>query len=216
MGDQVRTVRGVEYRPLAIVNPGDALFFTGTRRIAVETWALDWGQHEFDYEVNSRRLDNTGKPEAIATTERALAREFLERRAVLRQPIPVSVGFPNGLVPQIRMTMGEVAPQIYESGIPGTMVAWSLRFRHHRLVAAATGTMSSVKNGAVRNPNADAISRASVTGQAVPSGFDYLMVRVPVAEYARFRILRTGFGVTDLIGTEPGLIQSWIARITGR
>ena len=78
MSGEIRVVRGIAYRRLAIVNPGSALFFTGPKRIAVETWALDWGQHEFDYELNSRATDGQGRPQAIASTEQALAREFLD------------------------------------------------------------------------------------------------------------------------------------------
>lgn len=53
VSDDIRIVSGVAYRPLVSVSPGKAVFFTGPRRIAVEIWALDWGQHEFDYELNS-------------------------------------------------------------------------------------------------------------------------------------------------------------------
>ena len=137
MGDEIRVVRGIAYRQLRIIAPGDALFFTGTHRIAVETWALDWGQHEFDYELNSRATDPQGRPQPIATTEQALAREFMERRVVSRQMIPISVGM-DGSRPKVAMTMGEVSPQVYESRVPTDVVAWSLHFRSHRLVAAAS------------------------------------------------------------------------------
>jgi hypothetical protein len=215
MNDKVRVIGDVSYVPLAIVNPGDALFFTGPKRIAVETWALDWGQHEFDYELNSRPVGPDGRPIAIATTQEALAREFMEKRVVTRQPIPVSVGFPNGMVPKVELTMGEVSPQIYTSRVTGLRVGWSLRFRGHRLVAASTGTMSAAKNAAKRNPNAELIGRATIAGQSAPSGFDYLMVRVPAADLPRFRILHRGFGVMDLIGTEQSWFQKWVSRITG-
>ena len=49
-----------------------------------------------------------------------------------------------------------------------------------------------------------------------PSGFDYLMVRVPVTDYARFRILPGTFGVADLIGRDPGPFERWLARVFGR
>lgn len=215
MADEIRVVRGVAYRQLAILNPGDALFFTGPHSIAVETWALDWGQHEFDYELNSRAVDAQGRPQAIATTDNALAREFTERRVVTRQPIPISIGLDGGR-PKVAMTTGEVTPQVYRSKVAGEAVAWSLHFRAHRLVAFATGGRSSVMNAARPNANASAIAQATVAGQANPSGFDYLMVRVPVTDFARFRILPSGFGVRDLIGRDPGFFERWTARIFGK
>lgn len=208
MSDDIRVVRGVAYRQLAIVNPGGALFFTGAYRIAVETWALDWGQHEFDYELNSRAADAQGRPQAIATTEAALAREFMERRAVMRQVIPISVGADSGR-PKVALTMGEVSPQVYESRVRTGVVAWTLHFRSHRLVASA-------QFGLRVKGNVAAVAQTTVTGQMNPSGLDYLMVRVPVAEYARFRILPGTFGVTDVIGRDPGLVERWTARVFGR
>lgn len=61
--------------------------------------------------------------------------EFFERRVVSRLPIPISVGWSDGQ-PDVRLTLGEVSPQVYETQLPGTKVAWELNFRSHRLVAA--------------------------------------------------------------------------------
>lgn len=50
----------------------------------------------------------------------------------------------------------------------------------------------------------------------MPTDFNYLMLYLPVSDLPSAQVMPGGFGVTDLIGTEPSLIQRWIARITGR
>lgn len=84
MVSPIRVIGGTPYRSYRIINPGGNLYLLAGSSIAVETWALDWGQHEFDYEVNSRPIDGRGRPTAIATTRSALQREFMERRVVSR------------------------------------------------------------------------------------------------------------------------------------
>lgn len=42
------------------------------------------------------------------------------------------------------------------------------------------------------------------------------MVYLPVADYATAQELHGGFGVIDVIGTDPGLLERWYSRITGR
>ena len=76
MTNPVRIIDGHPFRSYAVLNPGQSLYLASGRMIAVETWALDWGQHEFDYELNSRPVGPNGRPGAIATTRSALQREF--------------------------------------------------------------------------------------------------------------------------------------------
>lgn len=122
--------------------------------------------------------------------------------------IPISIGL-DGHRPKVEMTKGEVNPQVYESRVTSTTVAWSLHFRTHRYVNAA-------QFGLRTKANVSEVARTAVTGQMNPSSFDYLMVRVPVTDYARFRLLPAGFGVADLIGRDPSLVERWIARVFGR
>lgn len=143
MAGGLRVVDGVTWHQFAIVNPGQSLYFLAGNSVMVETWALDWGKHEFDYEINSRQTAN-GKPQAIATTREALQREFMERRVVSRYPIPVSIGV-NGLpaLPDVELTLGEAKPQVYVSRIDASQIAWSLNFRSHRYAGAVGGKRAS-------------------------------------------------------------------------
>lgn len=214
MADPVRVIGGIPFRSFRVVNPGENLYFVAGRTIAVETWALDWGQHEFDYELNSRGVDAEGRPSPIATTRSALQREFLERRVVSRYPIPVSVGF-NGLhrLPDVELTMGEAHPQVYASKLAGPHLAWSLSFRTHRHTGAVGGKRASA--GRV-GPSASSTLPGSGRAGGMQTDFNYLMVYLPVSDFPSARIMPGGFGVIDVIGTDPGLIERWIARITGR
>lgn len=215
MTAQTRWLRGELYRNSGLINPGENYYFTAGGKICVETWALDWGQHVFDYEVNSRGTRN-GNPGPIATTRRALQNEFLERRVVTRQPVPVSVGDSNGnWIPEVAMTMGEVAPQIYTSRSTGSPLAWSISFRGHRSVAAG-GTLSAGRNAVRRNPSAREVARGSAQMNAIPTGYNYLVLWVPVADLSAFRVFESGFGVADFVGTDPTLWERWMAWVTGR
>lgn len=198
MSDDLKIMDGVPYRKFADVAPGDTLFFTGHRKIAVETWALDWGRHEFNYELNSRQTKGN-TPVAIAIMENTLKNEFLERRVVTRLPIPLSVGFPNGFKPEMQVTLGEVSPQVYLSKEEGQIVAWSLRFMWHRLTSHATGNVGAAKNAISRNKNAPQIASSTKNINSIPFEFNFLRVLVPYADFHEFRILPNGFGVTDVI-----------------
>jgi hypothetical protein len=48
------------------------------------------------------------------------------------------------------------------------------------------------------------------------TGFNYLMVHLPVSHWNTARLYPRGFGAFRVIGTEPGLLQRRMARITGR
>ncbi len=108
------------------------------------------------------------------------------------------------------MTYGEVAPQIYQSKVASPVVAWSINFKSHRLVAAQ-GAIGSAGNAVRPNKNAVSVAQASANLQNIRAGFDYLMVWIPVRDFARTRILTNGFGTTDIIGTE----RSWLTRVFG-
>lgn len=211
MTSPVRLIKGAPFRQVATVNAGENFYLAAGRQIAVETWAIDWGKHVFDYELNSRPVSANGRPQAIATTRSALEREFMERRVVSRYPIPVSVGM-NGMrrAPDVALTLGEVSPQVYTSRVEGPRVAWSLAFRSHRHNGAVGGKRAS-QGRATANATMPGSGRAG----GMSTSFNYLAVYVPAADWGAARELPGGFGVTDLIGTEPGLIQRWIARITG-
>lgn len=214
MSGPVRVFDGVPFRNYRVLNPGQNLYLVAGTRIAVETWALDWGKHEFDYELNSRSLVG-GRPGAIATTRTALQREFLERRVVTRYPIPVSVGF-NGMnkLPDIALTLGEVKPQVYTSKMAGPQLGWSLAFRSHRHHGAVGGKRASTSRV---GPNASSTTMpGSGRGAGLATGFNYLMVYLPVADFATAREMPGGFGVMDMIGTDPSLWDRWTARIFGQ
>lgn len=205
----IRTIRGVQYRQFAPVTPGNRLFMTCGSMIAIETWAVTWGQHDFVYEVNSRSTNGADQPLSIATTRKALEREFVERRAVNRLFMPFSVGDSDGnKIPEVEMTYGEVAPQVYQSKEASAVVAWCINFKRHRLVAAQ-GSVSAVRNTVRPNKNAPFVAQASSNLENVPSGFEYLMVYVPVREHPAARIYTNGFGTMDVIGTE----RSWLTRV---
>ncbi len=94
------------------------MYFVAGKTLALETCALEWGKHYFDYEVQSRETDDLGRPTAIATSERAISREFFERRSVSRLPVPLSFGYTNGnRIPEAQLTLGEVAAQICTSTV---------------------------------------------------------------------------------------------------
>lgn len=211
----VRTIGGREFRTFRTITPGERLFLIAGRTIAVETWAVEWGQHEFDYEVNSRALDAGGRPQAIATTREALRREFVERRVVTRQPVPISVAFPGGLSPpRVELTYGEASPSIYTSRQGGAQLAWSIIFKSHRHVAAQ-GTIGAAKSAVTRNRNAPVVADGTAAMRSLPAGFDYLMLYLPVEDMPRSRILAGGFGVTDVIGTEQSWFDRWWTRVVG-
>ncbi len=215
MSVETRSLHGVTFRQMGTINPGEAIYFRAGSQICVETYALDWGQHDFNYEVNSRTTRG-GAPQAIATTRRALQREFMERRVVTRQPIPISAGDTNGnRIPEVAMTMGEVSPLIYRSRLTSSPLAWSINFMSHRNVAAG-GTVSAAGNAARRNSNAPAVARGSARMSAAPTGFNYLMLWIPASDINSFRFYDGGFGVTDMIGTEPSAWQRWSSWVTGR
>ena len=146
MAGPFRVIEGIAFRSYRIVNPGENLFVIAGGRVAVETWALDWGRHEFDYELNSRGLDARGRPGAIATTRSSLTNEFIERRAVSRQPIPISVAA-NGLTraPDVAMTLGEVRPQVYTSRLHGPR--WRGRLRSARTSTTERSVVSARHRG---------------------------------------------------------------------
>lgn len=211
----IREIRGVRYRRFRTVFPGERLFFVTGNQIAIEHWAYEVGQHHFDYEVNSRPVLN-GRPQAIATTRDALQREFLERKVNTRQVIPVSIGDSDGnRIPEVAMTYGEVAPQIYRSRVEGPEVAWSIIFGLHRHVSTqgAGGTALSIAR-----PNANVVQNAarSANAQQMQSGHNYLMLWIPVDRFGATRLLPNGFGTTDVIGYDPPLHRRIIQWITGR
>ncbi|WP_146151020.1 hypothetical protein [Allosphingosinicella deserti] len=212
MAGATRVIDGKAFQQFRIVNPGENLYFTAGRSIAVETWALDWGKHEFDYDLNSRPTTQDSRPVAIATTREGLQREFLERRVVNRYPVPVSVAM-NGVrrAPTIELTLGEARPQVYESKVPSAVVAWSLNFRSHRHHGGVGGKRAS-QGRATGAGSPPGIGR----GAGMATGFNYLMVYLPVEDAVSVRRYQNGFGVVDLVGSEPGLIQRWIARVTGQ
>ncbi|WP_313623970.1 hypothetical protein [Achromobacter sp.] len=206
MNSNIRVIKGISYKPFAIAPPGKTLCFIGGRRIAVETWALDWGQHEFNYEINSRPLDWDGRPLSVVATRDMLQDEFFERRVVSRLPIPISVGVSDGR-PEVQLTLGEVSPQVYETQLPAAKVMWELNFRSHRLVAAA---------GPRPKSTARQVAQATIAGQSVPNGFDYLMVHAPLVDRHSFRIVSGDLGLRDVIGTDRGLSKRWWTWVTGR
>lgn len=208
-----RLIAGDAFRPLNTVSPGDNLFFTAGAVIAVETWAVEMGHHEFDYEVNSRTTGAGGRPDAIASTRGGLRNEFVERRIVSRLPIPISIGdFSTSRLPKVALTYGEVSPQIYRSKSISPTIAWSLKLKAHRFVAAQ-GKTSIARNSVMRNRNAIAAASHTVRMQTFPIGEPHLLIYVREADFVRTRILKSGFGVTDLIGTEPSFIEHWVTRI---
>jgi hypothetical protein len=211
MPGSMRIINGTQFRPFRIVNPGENLYFTSGRMVAVETWAVEWGKHEFDYELNSRPLDPRGRPQAIATTREALEREFLERRVVSRYPVPVSFAL-NGTrrLPTVEMTYGEARPQVYTSRVDGGQVAWSLHFRSHQHHGAVGGKRASQGRN-MAGPGPSGMGRA----EGLATGFNYLMVYLPVNDHGGARPYPNGFGVTDLIGREPTMLERWTAWITG-
>ena len=109
------------------------------------------------------------------------------------------------------MTYGEVTPQIFHSKETTSLVAWSINFRSHRHVAAQ-GNIGAVKSTVTRNKNAVAVAQGTTGMQSVPTGFNYLMLYVPVEYVSRTRILRDGFETTDIVGLPP----SWHGGIFGR
>lgn len=211
MAAGLRVVDGVTWHQFAIVNLGRSRNFLAGKSVMVETWALDWGKHEFDYELNSRLTAN-GRPQAIATTEEGLRREFMERRVVSRYPIPVSIGM-NGLraLPDVEFTLGGAKPQVYASRINTSRLAWSLKFRSHRYVGAVGGKRASAGR-ATSGAGMPGMGR----GAGMATGFDYLMVHLPLSDYTAAQVLPRGLGTTDVIGREPGLLERWIARVTGQ
>ncbi len=157
MSGEIRVLQGTSFRRVGTINPGENLYIRAGAVICIETWALDWAQHDFQYEVNSRQTVQ-GVPEAIATTRSALQNEFVERRVVTRMPIPVSVGDSNrNHIPEINLTMGEVSPQIYRSRLNSSPLAWSIKFKYHRSVGAG-GNVGAVRNATKRNPSAPMVA----------------------------------------------------------
>jgi hypothetical protein len=216
MTSQIRYLKGVAFRQFRTIFPGETLFMLSGRVIAVEHWAYEPGQHEFDYQVNSRQIEASGRPQAIMTTRAALEREFMERRAVSRAVVPVSIGDSNGnRIPEVRMTYGEVAPQIYTSTVNSDRVGWSLSFRSHRHVSTQ-GTLGTAKSIAKPNASIQSSANRSARAQNMQSGFNYLMLWIPESQFGQTRILENGFGVTDMIGTDISLTQRMINWVTGR
>ncbi|SFR98511.1 hypothetical protein [Sphingomonas jatrophae] len=216
MTSPYRTIRGTTYRQFRTVFPGSRLFFVSGRDIAIEHWAYEVGQHEFDYEVNSRRTGANGRPEAIATTRDALAREFMEGRAIGRMPIPLSIGDSDGnRLPEVQMTYGEVAPQLYRSRVDSERVAWSVNFvRHYHL-----NTQGRIGMGlAIARPNANVSASAARTAAAqnMQSGFNYLMLWIPARDFERTELLPGGFGTMDMIGESPTLYRRFVNWVQGR
>lgn len=214
MGSDTRTIKGTTFRQFATVEETQKLFFVSGQTIAVETWALMMGQHEFDYQLNSRETSPDGLPQAIATTEGALDREFLERRVVFRSPIPLSVAFPNGLKPVADITYGEVVPQIYKSRVRTSTVAWSLNFKKHYL-NSVQGKFGTAKGAVSPSSGALATAQMSAAAQNIATGLEYLTVYVPVADFGKTRRLNDGFGVNDVIGQNPSWIDGWMTKVRG-
>lgn len=216
MPSQIRYLKGVPYRQFRAIFPGETLFLLSGRMIAVEHWAYEPGQHEFDYQVNSRQVEANGRPQAIMTTRTALEREFMERRVVSRAVVPVSIGDSNGnRIPEVQMTYGEVLPQIYRSTVASSKIGWSVSFRQHRHVSTQ-GTMGTAKS--IAKPNASVMRNAnrSARAQNMQSGFNYLMVWIPESQFGQTSMLENGFGVTDLIGTDISLTQRVINWVKGQ
>jgi hypothetical protein len=206
----IRIIRGVHYRQLMIINPGECLYITTGRSIAVETWAVPMGQHEFDYGINSRATDVHERPISIASTSNALEAEFMERRIVVRQAVPFSIGDSNGnKIPEIDMTYGEVAPQVYHSKQTSPTVAWSINFKGHRLVSAHSVTKNFARKPLSRKQNGIAMAKNTPAMQNVATSSEYLMIYVPVSDYPKHKIYREGFGTMDIIGTD----RSWLTRV---
>jgi hypothetical protein len=72
-------IDGKLFRLVATVDEGRSLYFAAGRSIAVEKFDMRPGGTEFDFQVNSRAFRG-GRPEAIASTQSGLDREFMEAR----------------------------------------------------------------------------------------------------------------------------------------
>jgi hypothetical protein len=118
-------------------------------------------------------------------------------------------------MPEVAMTYGEVAPQIYRSKQTSPAVAWSIVFKGHRHVVAQ-GSLAAGRNAVQRNKHATTGANGSANMRVMATGFNYLMLYVPMTDFARTQVLDGGFGTTDLIGTEASLLQKWHSRIFGR
>ncbi len=207
-----RIIEGELFRSFRIVSPGQNVYFQGIGVIAIETWAVAFGQHYFDYEVNSRPLRADGKVEAVVTTRKALQEEFLERKIVSRQPVPFSISKGSGsVIPQIAMTYGEVSPIVYKSKNFTAKVAWSIHFESHRHVAAM-GSVTSARTASKRNPAAPIISEGTRALQNTPSGDNYLMIYGLAEHFSKYVALANGLGTVDVIGIE----KTWRSIVLGR
>ncbi|MDG5497835.1 hypothetical protein [Niveispirillum sp. BGYR6] len=208
----MKVIANEAYVPAITANPGSYICFIAGNKIAVETFAIEPGTHEFNYEVNSRSVKD-GMPEAVVTTRQALEREFTERRYVKRSHVPLSVSFADGITkPKAAITYGEVAPQVYVSKVDTMLVAWSIEFLWHRLAGPGGAGLS-------RNSKKQAGNMAQALGSAavdsLPDLSSYLQVHIPFADRQKLKSLGRGFGTMDIIGTEQSLLDRWATRVFG-
>ena len=212
----MRTIRGVAYRRMRAIYPNESVYLITGNQIAIEHWAYEIGQHYFDYEVNSRSVGPDGRPTAIASMRSGLEREFMERRVNTRGAIPVSIGDSDGnRIPEVGMTYGELAPQIYQSRVAGPQVAWSIKFRRQQYVAAQTPTRTALTL-AGRKPDPVHHAENSVRAQNMQGGHNYLVLWVPASSFSATRFLPNGFGVLDYIGENPPLYRRIWQMVTGQ
>lgn len=211
---QIKIIDGTSYMPVWFPNPGDYIHFIAGNKIAVETFAVEAGTHDFNYEVNSRHTSN-GNPESILTTENALKEEFKERRYVNRSFIPISADFSVGIKNiKADITYGEVTPAIYDSKVKSPLVAWSIEFKWHRLVMAEK--IKKAKTARGKRKQDIIAARGTAALESLPDLNGHLRVYVPSSDIQKFSKLKQGFGTTDIIGTNSGIIEEWITRVFGR
>ncbi|MQP65846.1 hypothetical protein GE253_10885 [Niveispirillum sp. SYP-B3756] len=194
------------------VNSGQYVHFLAGKKISVETFAIEAGGHDFNYQVMSRATAN-GKPESILTTQRALEREFWERRYVRRTFAPISVGRGSD-GPKLEITYGEVSPQVYVSSVETDIVAWSIQFLWHRLAKAGGARLSASKT--VRARQGVAVGQGTAQLNTLPDLAAHLRVHIPSADSGKYNLLKNGLGTSDVIGTDKNTIGGWLTRVFDR
>lgn len=208
----MKIIDGEIYNRRITASPGQYVHFLAGKKISIETFAIEAGGHDFNYQVMSRATVN-GRPESVVTTQRALEREFWERRYVQRTFAPISIGLgPKG--PEVEVTYGEVSPQVYESRVETSVVAWSVQFLWHRLAKAGGARLSASKS--VRAKQGVAVGQGTAHLNTVPDMIAHLGIYVPSADEDKFQPLKNGLGTIDIIGTDNNTIGGWLTRVFGK
>ena len=205
----MKIIDGEIYYQRLVAEPGQYLHFLAGRKISVETYAIEAGGHDFNYQVMSRATVD-GKPESILTTQKALEREFFEKRHVQRTFAPVSIGpAPDG--PKVAITYGEVSPQVYESKVETDIVAWTVQFLWHRLAKAGGARLSASKT--VRARQGVAVGQGTAQLNALPDMAAHLRIHIPSMDASKYKLLIDGLGTRDVIGIEDNSIRGWLTRV---